>query len=374
MRKKYSLLNLIEEGVETHVLTMPIVKNTHYYLFAGGTKPYHAGHDAMIKSVIDDAKASPYPNKVVGLFIGLGGRGNNEPDEMNVSGEQVKQLWTKIIEPHLEEYAGEIPLHVEYGGGPVGKVIGILKAANQKPRDGIKVFVYSDPGDTESNYMTRRFSKADMKKFPDDPTKWKELGSSPPNVYKDLRVARPDDVYEPGKEYEEKDVMFMGSVRPDKFERGAGMPDISGTKMRKFGFQRKKESFIEGIPQFIKADPQKLRAYLEVFGLNEGIKRRNKTEEGYGSYLEEIMNELQHIKREFASRTNAGKQYRLEANKIQVAYSELKKLKRKHEKQFSEEQMLSERAIRRATGIDDYESKDDAFNRDNVRNFFNKFK
>ena len=108
--------------------------------------------------------------------------------------------------------------------------------------------------------------------------------------------------------------------------------------------------------------------------LPEGIKRYNRNDEAYGSYLEEIMNELQHIKKEYASRTKEGKRYRLEANKIQGAYSEIKKLKRKHEKQFAEDQMLSERLIRSATGYDDYEDKDKEYNRDSIREFFDKFK
>ena len=107
--------------------------------------------------------------------------------------------------------------------------------------------------------------------------------------------------------------------------------------------------------------------------ISESIKRYNRNDEGYGSYLEEIMNELQHIKKEYASRTKAGKRYRLEANKIQGAYSEIKKLKRKHEKQY-EDQMLSERLIRSATGYDDYEDKDKKYNRDSIRDFFDKFK
>ena len=45
------------------------------------------------------------------------------------------------------------------------------------------------------------------------------------------------------------------------------------------------------------------------------------------------MNELQYIKKEYASRTKEGKQYRKEASKIQDAYSELRRLKRKHERQ-----------------------------------------
>ena len=108
--------------------------------------------------------------------------------------------------------------------------------------------------------------------------------------------------------------------------------------------------------------------------LPESIKRKNRNDEGYGSYLEEIMNELQHIKKEFGSRKKQGYKYRLEANKIQGAYTELRKLKRNHEKQFSNDQMLSERLIRLATGYDDYEDKDKPFNRDSVRDFFDKFK
>ena len=86
----------------------------------------------------------------------------------------------------------------------------------------------------------------------------------------------------------------------------------------------------------------------------ESIKRKSKNDKDYGVYLEEIMNELQHIKKEYGSRTKAGSRYRLEANKLQGAYSELRKLKRKHEKQMENDQMLSERAIRRATGFDDH--------------------
>ena len=112
----------------------------------------------------------------------------------------------------------------------------------------------------------------------------------------------------------------------------------------------------------------------ELDPLPEGIKRRNKNDKGYGNYLEEIMNELQHIKKEYGSRTKAGSRYRLEANKLQGAYTELRKLKRKHEKQFTDEAMLSERAVRRATDYDEYSGKDEEFNRDSIRDFFDKFK
>jgi hypothetical protein len=88
------------------------------------------------------------------------------------------------------------------------------------------------------------------------------------------------------------------------------------------------------------------------------------------------MNELQHIKKEFKSRTKEGKRYRKEASKIQDAYNELKTLKRKHERQLeiNNDQMLSERSINRATGYDGYAGKNEVFNRDSVREFFDKFK
>ena len=135
--------------------------------------------------------------------------------------------------------------------------------------------------------------------------------------------------------------------------------------------------FMKGLPSWMD-DIMKQNYYQTLLAGNTEnileIKRYNRNDEGYGSYLEEIMNELQHIKKEYASRTKEGKRYRLEANKIQGAYSEIKKLKRKHEKQFNEDQMLSERLIRSATGYDDYKDKDKTFNRDNVREFFDKFK
>jgi hypothetical protein len=96
------------------------------------------------------------------------------------------------------------------------------------------------------------------------------------------------------------------------------------------------------------------RAEAEGFkDLMEGIKRKNRNDEGYGSYLEEIMNELQHIKKEYGSRRKEGYRYRKEASKIQDAYSEIRKLKKDY---------------------DNYEDSNKKFNRDSVREFFDKFK
>ena len=184
---------------------------------------------------------------------------------------------------------------------------------------------------------------------------------------------------------------FIAKRYEDRFEfAGQGLErtggGISGTEtrelMRRYNSltPEEKDRLKQVFPDFAQSSIDDIvkrfrsRAEAEGFSnLMEGIERRNKNDEGYGNYLEEIMNELQHIKKEYASRTKAGKRYRLEANKIQGAYSEIRKLKRKHEKQY-EDQMLSERLIRSATGYDDYEGKDKPFNRDSVRDFFDKFK
>ena len=86
------------------------------------------------------------------------------------------------------------------------------------------------------------------------------------------------------------------------------------------------------------------------------------------------MNELQHIKKEYASRTKEGSRYRKEASIIQNSIRELNRLKKDHERKFEDDQMLSERLIRSATGYDDYEEKDESYNRDSIRKFFDKFK
>ena len=116
------------------------------------------------------------------------------------------------------------------------------------------------------------------------------------------------------------------------------------------------------------------RAESEGFkDLMESIKRKEKGTKEYSSYLEEIMSELQYIKKDYGSRKKANYKFRKEASKIQDAYIEIKKLKHINDRKFAD-QMLSERAVRRATGYDDYEEKDEEFNRDSVREFFDKFK
>lgn len=70
--------------------------NTSYYVFAGGTKPFHAGHDMLLNKIIQDAKSDPQ-DSVACFFIGLGNRKGGD-DQIEIRGEQVKRVWQEAVE------------------------------------------------------------------------------------------------------------------------------------------------------------------------------------------------------------------------------------------------------------------------------------
>ncbi len=183
-----------------------VVPGENYYIFAGGTKPFHAGHDQMIMHAINDAAQDP--NGRVLLFIGLGDRGA-------LKGEAMQAVWTAYIEDYYESVSPNI--HIEYGGGPVGKVLALLKDANALALSGTRpdnmFYIYSDPEDTQQYYLLPTYSKRNP---------GVELKSSPPTYSSALRSLDP------------AGVSFMGADHPERFTRGGegGTMDISGTKMR----------------------------------------------------------------------------------------------------------------------------------------------
>lgn len=160
---------------------------------------------------------------------------------------------------------------------------------------------------------------------------------------------------------------------------------ISGTEtrelMRRFNSlsPEEKERLQQVFPEFMHGSIEDIvtrfrqRADKEGYeNLLEGIKRGPKGTKEYSIYLDEIMNELQYIKNEYASRRKKNARYRKEASKIQDAYSEIRRLKRKNEREI-EKTMLSEKLVRASIPFDDVEEKK-VFNRDNVREFFDKNK
>ena len=103
------------------------------------------------------------------------------------------------------------------------------------------------------------------------------------------------------------------------------------------------------------------------------IKRAEKGTHEYSSYLEELMSELQHVKSSYESRKKTGARFRKEASKIQDAYSELRRLKRKNDR------ILNAEKINESVNSQNYESRvvvdqKDDFNSDDIRSFFRKLK
>ena len=108
--------------------------------------------------------------------------------------------------------------------------------------------------------------------------------------------------------------------------------EMSGSKLRKFlPFATDKEfGDVMGFEDPEARDIIRRR-------LSEGMVRGEKGTQEYSDYLEQIMGELQYIKSSYDSRKKKGARYRKEASKIQDAYSELRRLKRKNEKLLSKE-------------------------------------
>jgi len=283
-----------------------VVPGENYYIFAGGTKPFHAGHDQMIMHAINDAAQDP--NGRVLLFIGLGDRGA-------LKGESMQQVWSTYIEDYYESVSPNI--HIEYGGGPVGKVLALLKEANELAHTGVRpdnmFYIYADPEDTQGYYLLPKFSKKDPSV---------ELKSSPPKYSDALRSMDP------------VGVSFMGADFPDRFTRGGegGTLDISGTKMREYLEMGDVESFKSGLPSWM--DENVKNSIFQILStpiLNE-IKRADKGTADYSRYLQEMIDELQYIKGSYNSRKKEGRQYRKEASLIQHTISELKRQKRKNDR------------------------------------------
>ena len=351
--------------------------NTSYYIFAGGTKPFHAGHDMLLNKIIQDAKSDPQES-VACFFIGLGNRKGGD-DQIEVRGEQVKRIWQEAVEGRLAELSGdEIQVYVEYGGGPVIKARQIIQAINRGDIVGSKVILYGDPTDSQENYLTPTYYKKDespksiAKKQKDNPDyvgyKQGDYSKSSPHFdVENLRVAS-----SPEHADSEFDVSFPGLVYPDT----AGERITSGTAMRRAAQCGDIEGFVKGLPDFVKNNPRLKQMYLEEFmkncNLNE-IKRAAKGTPEYSTYLDELMNELQHVKSTYESRKKSGARYRKEASKIQDAYSELRRLKRKNERTLNAEK------INETVNYESYEanvtvSDETEFSRDDLKDFFRRFK
>jgi len=165
-------------------------------------KPYHAGHHALV------TKATASNDKVL-LFVSTSDR--KRKGEFPIYGADMVEVWRRYLEPIM-------PANVEiiYGGAPVAKVYEALTdACDMGAKD--TYTVYSDPGDTASNYPI----KNRMKYFPE--------------------------VCQAGL------VKFAAEENPEMFTRGVGTPDISGTKVREFLRAHDLDSFAAALPAGVDA-------------------------------------------------------------------------------------------------------------------------
>lgn len=106
-------------------------------LIAGSYKPYHAGHDGLVRWAARE-------NDEVHLFVSLSDR--KRPGEVPILGADMEKIWKSYIEPTLPKN-----VTVHYGGSPVRNLYDMLaKASESRSED--TYTIYSDPTDLAQNY------------------------------------------------------------------------------------------------------------------------------------------------------------------------------------------------------------------------------
>ena len=161
-------------------------------------KPYHAGHHYLTQQASAD-------NDEVILFVSTSDR--KRKGEMTILGADMEKVWKQELEKIMPPN-----VRIEYGGSPVRKVYDLIGKACE--REGVEetYVVYSDPTDTAQNYPEKNRDKY-MQPLCD-------MGQ----------------------------VVFAAEEDPTRFERGAGSPDVSGTKMRAAMAAGDFEAFAAGMP------------------------------------------------------------------------------------------------------------------------------
>ena len=161
-------------------------------------KPYHAGHHYLVEQAAAD-------NDEVILFVSTSDR--KRKGEMAILGADMLEVWKQELEKIMPSN-----VRIEYGGSPVRKVYDTIGQASESGTSQETYVVYSDPTDTMQNY----------------PPKNREKYMQP--------------LYGMGQ------VIFAAEEDPTRFERGAGSPDVSGTRMREAMSTGDFEAFAAGMP------------------------------------------------------------------------------------------------------------------------------
>ena len=165
-------------------------------------KPYHAGHHALVQ-------AAAAENDRVILFVSTSDR--KRKGEFPILGKSMLRIWKEEIE-------GIMPsnVEIEYGGSPVRKVYMTIEDACAGDSEDFFT-VYSDPEDTAQNYPVNSRNQY-MQPLCD-------LGQ----------------------------VTFAAEEDPERYTRGVGTPDVSGTKLREYLESGNFEDFSAYMPSGVDA-------------------------------------------------------------------------------------------------------------------------
>jgi len=184
-------------------------------LVPGSYKPYHAGHDQLIRIAAKE-------NDEVHLFVSTSDR--IKKGEFPLYGEAMKTVWAQFIEPSLPPN-----VIVTYGGSPVTNVYKDLEEAEASGSTD-KYTIYSD--------------SEDILKFED-----KKLYKSAPRM------------------------MENGQIVTRGITRGEETPDISGTKMREMLAAGNTKQFAKFLPPAIQGNAPEIIDILRRDHLGESLLR-----------------------------------------------------------------------------------------------------
>ena len=193
-------------------------------------KPYHAGHHYLVERAAGE-------NEEVILFVSTSDR--KRKGQFPILGADMERVWREELEPIMPAN-----VRVEYCGSPVRKVYDTIGNACQV--DGVQetYVVYSDPTDTAQNY----------------PQKQRDKYMQP--------------LCDRGQ------VIFAAEENPAAFTRGAGSPNVSGTKMREALQDNNFEEFAAGMPAGVNA--QNVWSILTKQPANEGRRKLSLVEALFG--------------------------------------------------------------------------------------------
>ena len=306
-------------------------------VYLGSFSPMHKGHEAVIKQ-------AAALNDVLLLFPGLGAKGSmkgvnfpflglvDDPEVYLYSDSSVEDL----TRTGPQAFKSRLP--AVRNGEIEPEVIDALFA------NGIVNSVGVRRGGTQETEAELDFpvSYVDFETPDVSSTKLRKM------IF-DLRNATSDD------ERSEK-IMQIADLLPDTFPMERKLKFIE--KLSGLDIERG-DVFITG-----KEDPD------FVFE----IKRAEKGTSEYSTYLDEVIDELHHLKSSYGSRTKAGSRYRKEAHQIQNAISAIRHMKRSNDKIIhSNNQALNERVVRKIAK-ERGSLEEESLNRDVIKDFFRKFK